>query len=438
MPAVKNRCKINTSILVLAVLILLIFIPLKIQAADDLKCSELDGDAKKECKDLEAKAQEYQALIDLKNKQQNTLENQLLLIDLEQKRNQTDFQAAQKAVESLNGQIESLESDINNKEKIVKYQREILTGIVRSYYEEHQQGLLDLVLTEKDFSEVLSQSDYLGQSGVKLKEILAEILEAKTALERERNELVEKKKQHEDVKEKLDIRKEALDNNENQKQSLVVQTQGEEAKYQKLLVRVEEQKLELFDFSSAGNSDEVKASVKNYAKPDSKYWASTSWYYAQTDSRWGDKRIGNSKSLMKDYGCAVTSLAMVFKKQGASVSPSSLASQKMFYYDLIKWPGSWSPDIKLASSIGHGNINWKTVDSEIAKGNPVIVYIKRSRGGGHYVVIHNVVIHNKDSKDYVVHDPYFGANLYLGTSKSLVGKIGADSSTKVDQMIVYN
>jgi hypothetical protein len=49
-----------------------------------------------------------------------------------------------------------------------------------------------------------------------------------------------------------------------------------------------------------------------------------------------------------------------------------------------------------------------------------------------------VVITGKDSKDYIVHDPYFGANLYLSTSKALVGKIGIDSSVRVDQMILYH
>ena len=144
---------------------------------------------------------------------------------------------------------------------------------------------------------------------------------------------------------------------------------------------------------------------------------------------------GNSKTLMSGYGCAVTSLAMVFRKNGASVDPSKLAKQPIFSYDLIKWPGSWSPGIKLTSSIAHAGVSLSTVDAEIAKGNLVIVYIKKTNGkGGHYVVIHH---YDKTKKDYVVNDPYFGANLYLATSKSLVGKIGIDSGVVLDQMIIY-
>ncbi|HLN19248.1 MAG TPA: C39 family peptidase, partial [Patescibacteria group bacterium] len=193
------------------------------------------------------------------------------------------------------------------------------------------------------------------------------------------------------------------------------------------------QKKELFNFSEASNLGEVSASVSKYPKP-SENLASTSWYFSQKDSRWGNKRIGNSNSLMKDYGCAVTSISMVFRKKGSSIDPGKMAGQKIFYYDLIKWPATWSPGIALTSSVSHGNIRWSTVDSELKNDNPVIVYIKKTNGrGGHYVVISG-----KDSKDYIVHDPYFGSNLYLGTSKALVGKIGVDSGVKIDQMIIYH
>ena len=205
-----------------------------------------------------------------------------------------------------------------------------------------------------------------------------------------------------------------MESTENQKTNLLSQTQGEEVKYKQLLARVEAQKADLFDFSAASNAGSLSDSVNSYAKPSDNL-ASTSWYFSQKDSRWGNNKIGNSNSLMKDYGCAVTALSMVLRKNGSSIDPGKMAKQKVFYYDLIKWPVTWEPSVSLISSISHGNINWSKIDAEIKKGNPVIVYIGRSRGGGHYVVVTG-----KDKKDYIVHDPYFGPNLYLSTSKALV------------------
>jgi peptidoglycan hydrolase CwlO-like protein len=385
-----------------------------------------------DCDALEKKAKIYEDLIKLKNKQQDALAGQLDSINSEQTKTLAQLQEAQKNVQSLSQQIENLSEGIREGEFKVNYQKKVLAGLMQSYYEYDQQGVLPLILADNAFSEVLNQLDYVEQSGDRVFTLLLEIKKAKQKLVDDQNALIQKKEESDKAKETLVDKKETLEATENQKTNLLVQTQGEEEKYKKLLARVEAQKEELFDFSAASNLGDVSSSVSSYAKPSSNL-ASTSWYYSQKDSRWGNKKIGNSKTLMKDYGCAVTAVSMVFREKGASIDPGKMASQKIFYYDLIKWPTTWSPGISLASSSSHGNIKWSTVDAQIKKGNPVIVYIKRSRGGGHYVVITG-----KDSKDYIVHDPYFGANLYLGTSKSLVGKLGTNSSVSIDQMIVYN
>ncbi|HPN96337.1 MAG TPA: C39 family peptidase [Candidatus Moranbacteria bacterium] len=389
-------------------------------------------DCEEDCKKLDKKAEMYESIIKLKDKQESTLAAQVNSINQEKMETHSKLQLTQKELDELTKRIENLEEAIKEKEANINVQKKILTGLMQSYYEYDQQGILGLVIINKDFSETLSQSDYLEQSGAKVSEILSDIEKSKSELENDKKELDEDMQKNLDLKEELADKKADLQYTERQKQNLLTQTQGEEEKYRGLLARVEEQKQELFNFSEAGNLDEVSASVSKYPKPKDNL-ASTSWYFSQKDSRWGNKKIGNSSSLMKDYGCAVTSVAMVFKKNGASTDPGKMCREKIFYYDLIKWPATWSPGISLSSSVSHGNIKWSTIDSEIKKGNPVIVYIKKTNGrGGHYVVVTG-----KDKKDYIVHDPYFGSNLYLGTSKSLVGKIGVDSKVAIDQMIIY-
>lgn len=397
-------------------------------------CDLLSGSDKEKCEDLEKKADAYRDLIDIKNKQQLTLQKQIELIDKEQARTQQDLSVISGKAISLDQQIQNLEEQINAKEILIKYQTAILAGLMQLYYEDYQEGVLNIVLINKNFSDVLNQADFVGQTGARIKDILETIKTARADLETEQNKLSESRLENENLKSQLEDKKYDLQANESQKQSLLSKTQGEEQKYQDLLARVEKQKLELFNFSASDNASDVLSSVSSYPKPDSKYWASTSWYFSQRDSRWANKTIGNSNTLMKDYGCAVAAVSMVFKYYGASIDPGKMAKQKIFYYDLIQWPGSWSPDIQLASSVGHSGVSWSKVDKAIKNKQPVIVYIKKTNGrGGHYVVIHN-----KDSKDYIVHDPYFGANLYLGTSRSLMGAMSPKSGTVLDQAIIYN
>lgn len=402
------------------------------------ECEQLEGDDKLKCEELERKAEAYRNLIEIKNKQQNTLQNQMELIDKEQDKNKTELEQTEIKIEDLKRQISQLKREVSDKEDAIKYQKSMLTGLIRSYYESYQQGLLQIVLISKDFSGIMTQSDYVEQSGTKVTEILIDIKEAKEKLEERRNTMEQKKYEIEMLMQNLEHNQKDLESTEAKKQSLLVQTQGEEERYKKLLERIEEQKKELFNFSEAGNLAEVLSSVSSFPKPDSKYWSSESWYYSQRDPRWGSNFIGNSRSDLKDWGCAVTSVSMVSTFFGNRVSPNVLAKQPIFAFDLIKWSlGGWSnSNMSVNSTYGysHGNISWSVIDKMLENKIPVIVNIKKTNGkGGHYVVIHN-----KDKKDYIVHDPYFGSNIYLNTTKALMGTIGNKSGTTIDQMVIYN
>jgi hypothetical protein len=169
--------------------------------------------------------------------------------------------------------------------------------------------------------------------------------------------------------------------------------------------------------------------------------ASTIWYYSQNDSRWKSDSIGVSNSTINDYGCALTSVAMVFRYHGIDITPKVLARQPIFVRDLISWPTQWrflNLDYNsFHKSGGLEQSDWDRIDQEIAAGNPVIVFINAlGRSGGHYVVIHS-----KDARGYVVHDPVMwngesGANIYLATTRKYIEAVYR-TNTIIDQVIIY-
>lgn len=395
--------------------------------ADNIDCGQLTGDDKEKCEILEKKAENYQNIIDIKNKQQTTLQKQMEIINTEQARTQTELAVTKNKAENLAGKIDDLERDINYKEDLMSYQKLMLSGMMQAYYEYYQQGVLDLVLINQNFSEVLDQADYLEQTGAKVNEVLDGIQKVKAELENQQNDLTRKKEESEKLKQELEDKKSNLQYSENQKQSLLAQTQGEEAKYQQLLARVEAQKLELFDFSAAGNLEDVIGSVNSYKKPEQNYWDADN-FYSQRDDRWANKKIGGTKYLMKDFGCAVTSVAMAYQFKGKNYTPQTILSSADFTNQaLIYWPAGW---VKRA-------FNSAIIDSQLKSGKAVIVHIKKGSSAGHFVVIHHKPASFKSINDYVVHDPYFGSNLYLGTSRALVGKLGTNSATSIDSMVIY-
>lgn len=394
-----------------------------------------ESEIQNKIKALEEKAQAYQQIIEIKRKQQTTLSNQIYLIEAETGRLEAEISLNKEKIYDLNIQVEDLRNQIAGKEISIKDQKKILSELIQLYYEYHQQGTLSFVFSNEGLANFMAEEDRLSQTGEKIREMISNIRSLKDNLESEKKAIEEKKKEATDLSFELEEKSSQLESSKAQKEALVAQTRGEETRYQDLLARVEQQKQELLgdiDELYSANTAEIDQLAGSLPKPTSGL-ASTSWYYSQKDSRWGNMRIGQSSSLIKDYGCALTSVAMIFTYYGETTTPKTLARQQIYYWDLIVWPNG--KNIELAKNTNHNGINWSEIDRELANGNPVIVFIKARSNAGHYVVIH----HKASNGKYVVHDPYWGANIYLDSSIKLLSALYKTSISKnsVDQMILY-
>lgn len=388
-------------------------------------------ETKEKIEELEKKAEVYRQILEVKQKQKTMLSDQIATFDSQIKKTEDDIELNKRKIEDLNVQILELQKKIDRHETTIASQKKMLAELIEAYYAYGSNNVLTNFLSNNDsVSSFMVGKDRISQTGKRIQEMLLSVKELKQKLEDEIAEIDNKKKDITNVHLDLEEKSSELESNKNQKQLLLSQTKGEESRYQQLLARVEQQKLELLDLDQLYGSGGY--SIEDFPKPSKNTYAGLDWYFSQRDPSWGSVTIGSSNSSMKSWGCAVSAVAMVFKNHGINTTPKKLAKAPIFSWDLIQWPDSWSgSDIKLSGGTSHGNINWSQIDSQIKKGNPVIVYIKKSSGGGHYVVIH----HKDTNGKYVVHDPYFGPNIYLDTSRALVG---SGSATKVDQMIVYN
>lgn len=392
-----------------------------------------DATVEQEIQTLEQKAQNYQRMIDLKQQQQMSLQNQLQMMDIQIDSYQNDIGMVKRDIDKNNLEIKKIGNNINQKEEELDKTKENLSGIIRLYHQIDQELRLEFLSAKENFTEALNHSEYIDQTSQKVDEILQKLRVKKIQLEEKQLEYRQKSYELSNKKVELDEKISYAGNEKLAKNILLNKTHGEETRYQTLLGRVEEQKQELIgnlDDLSSDTRDELDSILAKAPKPKSGK-ASNSWYYAQDDKKWGYKRIGLSSSLMKDYGCAVTSLAMVFSYHKEEITPGRLSSKPIFYRDLIVWPQHWK-SLELDSSTAHGNINWSKIKKELKKDNPVVVFVRASAGKGHYVVIHG----RDKSGNYVVHDPLFGSNLYLSTTQKLVGAIYGTSTT-IDQMLIY-
>ena len=394
----------------------------------------------KELKKLEEKTATYEKIVKLKQKQKSLLGSQITGLDSEINTVKKNINEVENEMERLDRKIEDLKNKIIQKEKMIDLHRKMLAKILRAYYEKRNNVGVDVLLGVSTFSKLTSASDHFSQLGKKITDITDDLRAMQLNLKNEQEDLDNDKEEIVKVRIKFEEENAKLKATKLQKNSLLLQTQGDEERYKRRLAKIEKQKKEILgDIDSLFNANyvELEAMVE---KAPSKYWASMRWYYSQKDSRWGNKNIGNSKSKMKDYGCAISAVSMVFTYHGKNISPNTLRKKPIFYWDIISWPKSsgaigLSDGISLSSSISHGNVNWNTIDKEIKNGNPVIVFINAKSGAGHYVVIH----HKTSKGKYVVHDPYFGSNIYLDSTFKLLSKIYKRSVSKksINQMIIY-
>ena len=395
-------------------------------------------------KNLENQAEEYKDIIYNLRIREQSLENEIELLDAQVAQLDLEIEATQAQIDQTNLEINNLILRIQIKEGEIEKQKEILKSLLREINDYDKKTALEIFLKNEELSDFLNQAEYVDTIGEKIKNALDKFKKIKKELEEEKIALQDKKAELEELSKKLLNKKELADSQKTAKEVLLEETKGKEYKYQDLLFNVKNQrKTILGDINKLRRDMEAEiARIAALAERPSENLASTSWYFSQNDPRWKNMTIGFSSSSIDDYGCAISSVAMVYRYYGIDIDPGRLAKQRIYYYDLIVWPKYWQR-LKLVGSSWHvsGGLtenNWDEIDRQLAGGHPVIVFIRAlGRGAGHYVVIHS-----KDSKGYIVHDPVMwngqsGANIYLSTTRKYIESI-YKTNTVVDQMIVYN
>lgn len=423
----------NKKKLLLALIVVLLVLPFAIKADVIEDLGAQISDLQKKWQTLEDQRQEIaKSLID-RRQAAASLENQIALLNAEIKFAENKIAQTQTKLAQVQLEIKGFNEQISGKETNIIQQKKILAGFFREVYSTDNQDLLDVLLNNNNLSEFIDASSAMEKVQGKINVSLKDLKNSKETLEWERKQKISKKQEYDSLKVTLIQETEDLSNTSGTKKDLLAKTKGEQSRYEKLLRGIEEQRQEIL-----GNMEELqKKKAKELARIKAKQAlpapnpVAELWHYYQTDPRWGNDNIGFSKSKLKDYGCAIGSLAMIFKYHNVDITPGQLARQPIFYYDLIKWPSTWR-GLRLVANEARQRVNWDRVDANIKAGNPVIVFIRAvGKSGGHYVVVFA-----KDSRGYIVNDPMWGPNIYLDSTRENIATL-YDTTTVVEQMILY-
>lgn len=421
-------------------MILAIFLvfPLCLQAGtvEDLNRRIQEQEAKRQ--ELEKRAQEYQNVINQKKGEINSLNNQIAIFDAQTGKLEIEIRVTEDFIIQTELEISQLEYGLDQTEKDIVSQKKNLGELIRTIDEYDETTDLEIILQSENLSDFFSQKNYLEEAQEKIQIKVEDLKMMKNKMTQDKETKEKKKEKLEELKSRLAGQKSSLDYQRKSKQNLLKFTKGEENKYQQLLANIEKQKQSLLgDINRLRlqKAAELARLKELQEKPPAQFWASENWYYRQDDRRWAENSIGFSNSKMADYGCAISSLAMVFSRKGSAVTPGKLAQEPIFYYDLIVWPQRWGSVNCVNCPPAHtSSFDWSRLDKELAAANPVIVFVRvKGRNAGHYVVVH----HKTGDGRYVVHDPLFGANIYLESTQVYISNL-YNSTVYLDQMVIYH
>jgi Peptidase_C39 like family len=147
--------------------------------------------------------------------------------------------------------------------------------------------------------------------------------------------------------------------------------------------------------------------------------------FAQADPRWADDALGQTQSTMAEEGCAVSSSAMVLAYFGQDIDPGRLNA-------FLTTNGGYTPQGWLywekAAAFIPGMVrhayedlpSYFLIDSNLLRGNPVIVRVHLPNG-----ITHFVVIVGKIGFDYLIQDPALGGEFGTYPLQKLAPKIEA-------------
>jgi len=399
----------------------------QIEALSLDRCNKLSGQVRIDCineliselnrlnAELEKFAQKIGEKTEELQKDIQSLNNQIGYLNAQIEKTEIEVEIKEREVSLLELDISKIEEEIKGKEKEIEETKMSIADAVRALYEYDSQNLVRLTLTQGTLSDFFDEIVYINNLQESIGEVLEKLKADKKILELNKEAIREREDAVSKAKEELVLGMSILHSDRQQKSRLLEITKGDEEAYQKLLADIETQKKQLLgDLSklSRARSAEIEALVAKYGGRLSGKVFGNFTYFAQDNGGWAKYCINDLcppvGGYMEDWGCAITSTAMVLRYYGKSVNPGTLSKDSRILIGiLISFPSAGSvygiPCINGCTPTN--NIDWSVVDNYLNVQKPVILMIKTTSGGTHFVVAIG-----KAGQRYYVYDPLYSVS----------------------------
>lgn len=337
---------------------------------------------------LQGQIADLQNKISDSQKQQQTLSSQIGVMDNQIKLTELRINAAREEILELTADIDTATKKVSSLEDSLSRITKVLLNRIRATYQVGTVNPLQVFMSSQTASDYFTKENYLKIIQEHDKKLIYETQQARNDYANQKGIFEEKKKKIEALEEQLEGYTAQLNRDKQAKKTLLAETQGSEATYQRLLSQARAQ---LAGFSRFVTSQGGASILSGQTKCDD--WGC---YYNQRDSQWGNNALNGTQYTLASDGCLVTVMAMVYTHYGhRNVTPQTINSDRnnfASYYPAFL-NKRISADGKSAERI------YSAIDGELGAGRPVVVGV--GRGPDHFILL----ISGKEG-NYIMHDPF--------------------------------
>lgn len=208
-----------------------------------VKAEELDPNAvlqkraelENELKQLETQIDSYRGVIQEKQRESTTLERDVAILTAKIDKAKLEIKARNIRISQLNSGIQEKSSYINFLVKKTFKEKDSLAELMRKADELDAVSLIELVLGYEKLSDFFVEADSFESIYKNIQDSFDDIKVSKTATEKEKDDLENKKAEETQLKTMQELEKKRLEEAEKEKKGILQITKGEEKKYQEIL-----------------------------------------------------------------------------------------------------------------------------------------------------------------------------------------------------------
>lgn len=204
-------------------------------------------DLRKQIEELTKQVERYKGTVAQKQKQADTLKKQIDILNGQIAQLQLRINITERQISSTKLEINDLEGQIFDTTEEISKKKQAVGELLSLAYERDKLSLLAILLKSPRLSDFASQAHQAENLNNKLVGLLTELKAQKESLENDKLQLDAKRSELETLNSKQINQKSVLSGSKSSKDNLLIQTRGQEAKYQQLLNEVERKKAQFFE-----------------------------------------------------------------------------------------------------------------------------------------------------------------------------------------------